>query len=88
MTQTGTLLRRARLAQGKTLKQVADAAGMYLTYLSDIEHGTKRTSPKLLLVLGPILGIDEKQLRDAYWHDQMAAACGAPAGVAREEHQP
>lgn len=44
----GTQLRRRRLAQGRTLRDVAGDAKVSLGYLSEIERGEKEASSELL----------------------------------------
>ena len=44
----GDALRRRRQAQGRTLREVADAAGVSLTYLSEVERGSKEASSEVL----------------------------------------
>jgi transcriptional regulator with XRE-family HTH domain len=44
----GTALRRRRQAQGRTLREVAAAAGVSLTYLSEVERGRKEASSEVL----------------------------------------
>jgi XRE family transcriptional regulator, stress-response regulator len=44
----GEALRRRRLTQGRTLREVAEAAGMSLTYLSEVERGRKEASSEVL----------------------------------------
>jgi transcriptional regulator with XRE-family HTH domain len=44
----GGALRRRRQAQGRTLREVADAAGVSLTYLSEVERGRKEASSEVL----------------------------------------
>ena len=44
----GEALRRRRLAQGRTLRAVAEAAGVSLTYLSEVERGRKEASSEVL----------------------------------------
>jgi transcriptional regulator with XRE-family HTH domain len=53
----GAALRRRRLAQGRTLRQVADDAGISLTYLSEIERGRKEPSSEVLAALSDALGV-------------------------------
>ena len=43
--ETGKLLRSQRITLGYTLRELSDAAGITLSFLSDIEHG--RTLPGL-----------------------------------------
>jgi len=44
----GAALRRHRLAQTRTLREVAEAAGVSLTYLSEVERGRKEASSEVL----------------------------------------
>jgi len=44
----GDALRRRRQAQGRTLREVATAAGVSLTYLSEVERGRKEASSEVL----------------------------------------
>jgi transcriptional regulator with XRE-family HTH domain len=44
----GTVLRRARLAQGRTLAEVAQEAQVSIPYLSEIERGLKEASSEVL----------------------------------------
>ncbi|HEX3201284.1 MAG TPA: helix-turn-helix transcriptional regulator [Actinomycetes bacterium] len=44
----GEALRRRRQAQGRTLREVAGAAGVSLTYLSEVERGRKEASSEVL----------------------------------------
>jgi transcriptional regulator with XRE-family HTH domain len=44
----GEALRRRRQSQGRTLREVADAAGVSLTYLSEVERGRKEASSEVL----------------------------------------
>jgi transcriptional regulator with XRE-family HTH domain len=44
----GAALRRRRQAQGRTLREVAAAAGVSLTYLSEVERGRKEASSEVL----------------------------------------
>ena len=44
----GEALRRRRQAQGRTLREVAEAAGVSLTYLSEVERGRKEASSEVL----------------------------------------
>jgi transcriptional regulator with XRE-family HTH domain len=44
----GNALRRRRQAQGRTLREVAAAAGVSLTYLSEVERGRKEASSEVL----------------------------------------
>jgi transcriptional regulator with XRE-family HTH domain len=44
----GATLRRRRQSQARTLREVADAAGVSLTYLSEVERGRKEASSEVL----------------------------------------
>ena len=44
----GDALRRRRQAQSRTLREVAAAAGVSLTYLSEVERGRKEASSEVL----------------------------------------
>ncbi|MGX1674054.1 helix-turn-helix domain-containing protein [Streptomyces sp. NPDC055400] len=53
----GDVLRRERLAQERTLKDVADAARISLPYLSEIERGLKEASSEVLAAAARALGL-------------------------------
>lgn len=44
----GDVLRRARMSQGRTLREVSDSARVSLGYLSEVERGRKEPSSELL----------------------------------------
>ena len=44
----GSTLRAARVAQGRTLREVAKSARVSLGYLSEVERGQKEASSELL----------------------------------------
>ncbi len=44
----GDVLRRARIDQGRTLREVSDSARVSLGYLSEVERGRKEPSSELL----------------------------------------
>jgi transcriptional regulator with XRE-family HTH domain len=44
----GDVLRRARIDQGRTLREVSDEARVSLGYLSEVERGRKEASSELL----------------------------------------
>jgi transcriptional regulator with XRE-family HTH domain len=46
--ELGAVLRTARLNQGRTLRDVADAACVSLGYLSELERGRKEASSEML----------------------------------------
>jgi transcriptional regulator with XRE-family HTH domain len=51
------VLRRIRHRQGRTLREVADAAGVSIPYLSEIERGRKEASSEILAGICRALGI-------------------------------
>ncbi|MEB8343768.1 helix-turn-helix domain-containing protein [Streptomyces endophyticus] len=53
----GGVLRRRRRAQGRTLQEVADVAGMSMPYLSEIERGRKEASSEMLAAVAGALGL-------------------------------
>jgi transcriptional regulator with XRE-family HTH domain len=60
----GRVLRRLRQAQGRTLQNVADAAGVSLAYLSEVERGRKEVSSEILESICRALGINLPDLLD------------------------
>ena len=60
----GRVLRRIRQAQGRTLQDVADTAGVSMAYLSEVERGRKEVSSELLAVICRALGIALPDLLD------------------------
>ncbi|MFL6238108.1 MAG: helix-turn-helix domain-containing protein [Actinomycetes bacterium] len=53
----GAVLRRRRIEQGRTLRDVAAAARVSLGYLSEIERGQKEASSELLAAICAALGV-------------------------------
>ncbi|MEV0002629.1 helix-turn-helix domain-containing protein [Micromonospora sp. NPDC050980] len=53
----GGVLRRIRQRQGRTLREVAQAAGVSLPYLSEVERGRKEASSEVLAAICRALGI-------------------------------
>lgn len=53
----GGVLRRERLAQGRTLQGVADAARISMPYLSELERGRKEASSEVLAAAAQALGL-------------------------------
>ncbi|NDZ83651.1 helix-turn-helix transcriptional regulator, partial [Streptomyces sp. SID10853] len=66
----GDVLRRERLAQERTLKDVADRARISMPYLSELERGRKEASSEVLaaaaralgLGLGDLLALGQREL--------------------------
>ncbi|MFJ9038769.1 helix-turn-helix domain-containing protein [Streptomyces sp. NPDC102406] len=53
----GAVLRRRRRAQGRTLQDVADVAGISMPYLSEVERGRKEASSEMLAAAAGALGL-------------------------------
>lgn len=53
----GDVLRRHRLRQSRTLREVATAARVSLGYLSEIERGRKEASSEMLAAICDALGV-------------------------------
>lgn len=53
----GIELRRIRLLQGRTLRDVSSAASVSLGYLSEVERGEKEASSEMLLAICGALGV-------------------------------
>ena len=53
----GAVLRRRRVAQGRTLRDVAAAARVSLGYLSEVERGQKEASSELLAAICAALDV-------------------------------
>jgi transcriptional regulator with XRE-family HTH domain len=60
----GMVLRRIRLGQGRTLRDVADAARVSVPYLSEIERGRKEPSSELLAAICTALDLQLADLLD------------------------
>jgi transcriptional regulator with XRE-family HTH domain len=58
----GDVLRRLRLRQGRTLREVSAAARVSLGYLSEVERGQKEASSELLAAICTALGTPLSQV--------------------------
>ncbi len=58
----GDVLRRARISQGRTLREVSDAARVSLGYLSEVERGRKEASSELLTAICHALQVPLSEL--------------------------
>ncbi|MGI9197567.1 MAG: helix-turn-helix domain-containing protein [Candidatus Nanopelagicales bacterium] len=58
----GAELRRRRLAQGRTLRDVSADAKVSLGYLSEVERGEKEASSELLSAICEALGVPLSEL--------------------------
>ncbi len=93
-TELGEVLREARQAQGRTLRDVAAASSVSLGYLSELERGTKEASSELLSAVCAGLGLSLSELL-ALVHERvehvetltlpvaLPLAAGEPAGTVR-----
>ncbi|WP_405675949.1 helix-turn-helix domain-containing protein [Streptomyces sp. NBC_01511] len=72
----GAALRRARLRQGRTLRDVADRAQVSLPYLSEIERGRKEPSSEVLAAVCRALGLHLVDLVGAL-HSDLSTPWGA-----------
>ncbi len=53
----GAELRRIRVMQGRTLRDVSSTASVSLGYLSEVERGEKEASSEMLLAICRALGV-------------------------------
>src|SRR5579884_4241576 len=74
----GDVLRRERLAQERTLQDVADAARISMPYLSEIERGRKEASSEVLAAAARALGLSLAGLL-ARAQDDLARVARLPA---------
>ncbi len=58
----GNHIRAMRLRRGETQEDVADRAGVHVTYLSGIERGVRNPSLRNILALAKALGVDTAEL--------------------------
>lgn len=76
----GECLRRQRLQQGRTLREVADSAGVSMGHLSEVERGRKEPSSEVLAAICGALGMALEDLVEAMrqtlqrWHRLDAVA--------------
>jgi transcriptional regulator with XRE-family HTH domain len=77
----GEALRRRRQAQGRTLREVAAAAGVSLTYLSEVERGRKEASSEVLEAICSALDLILAEL--LYEVAESLAAAGRVSGGMR-----
>ncbi|MER5767623.1 helix-turn-helix transcriptional regulator [Streptomyces sp. NPDC001985] len=77
----GEALRRERLAQGRTLKDVAEAARISMPYLSEVERGRKEASSEVLAAAAHALGLGLGGLLDRVQDDLAGARRVPPRGA-------
>jgi transcriptional regulator with XRE-family HTH domain len=68
-TMVGEALRRTRLAQGRTLADVARAAKVSMPYLSELERGRKEASSEILAAVCRALGLEMSDLLEQVGRD-------------------
>jgi transcriptional regulator with XRE-family HTH domain len=73
----GTELRRIRLQQGRTLRDVSASASVSLGYLSEVERGEKEASSEMLVAICGALGVPLSRVL-ACAADDIAVLEGAP----------
>lgn len=78
----GQVLRRVRQRQGRTLREVAEAAGVSLPYLSEVERGRKEASSEVLAAICRALGIGLSDLLEEARDDLRRVERRAPVGYA------
>ncbi|GGN89167.1 transcriptional regulator [Streptomyces albiflavescens] len=78
----GDVLRRERLAQERTLKDVADAARISMPYLSELERGRKEASSEVLAAAARALGLGLGDLL-SLTQDELTRLARAGAGRGR-----
>jgi transcriptional regulator with XRE-family HTH domain len=74
----GEALRRRRQAQGRTLREVAETAGVSLTYLSEVERGRKEASSEVLEAVCAALDLG---LAELFFEVAETLAAAEPVGV-------
>jgi transcriptional regulator with XRE-family HTH domain len=82
----GDVLRRARVEQGRTLREVSDDARVSLGYLSEVERGRKEASSELLSAICGALEVPlSRVLTDAGEElgrqELVSADAGAPSAT-------
>ncbi|MDE3722503.1 MULTISPECIES: helix-turn-helix domain-containing protein [Nocardiopsis] len=83
----GDLLRRTRVEQGRTLRQVAEDAQVSLPYLSEIERGRKEASSEVLAAVYRSLGLSITDVLAELYRDTIIAA-PRPLGNRLGSHAP
>lgn len=81
----GSVLRRARLRRGWTLRELAEAARVSVPYLSEIERGRKELSSEILAAICKALGLRLNDLLDEVMRElagRESETVGAPRASA------
>lgn len=85
----GDVLRRRRIEQGRTLREVSAAARVSLGYLSEVERGRKEASSELLAAICQALDLPISEVLREVSDEMMrveAAAVGALTGLRPREN--
>lgn len=77
LSEFGKMVRIARIETGKTLKQMADFAGVSSAYLSAVEMGRKEITEKVVNMVATFLGYDVEET------DRLHAAANETNGKVR-----
>ncbi|WP_219465496.1 helix-turn-helix domain-containing protein [Nonomuraea rhizosphaerae] len=84
----GDVLRRLRVRQGRTLREVSTLARVSLGYLSEVERGQKEASSELLASICGALGVPLSQvLREVSDQFALAELQAAPVLADMPEHE-
>ena len=84
----GDVLRRERLAQERTLKEVADEARISMPYLSEVERGRKEASSEVLAAAAHALGLGLADLLIRAQDELARLAPARPAGATAPVSEP
>ena len=79
----GTVLRRVRHQQGRTLREVADAAGVSMPYLSEVERGRKEASSEILAGICRALGLSLPELLEEVRSELLRASAAGRSASSR-----
>lgn len=77
----GDVLRAARIAQGRTLREVSDSARVSLGYLSEVERGRKEASSELLNAICGALEVPLATVLTSAGDQAMVRTGGAPTRI-------
>src|SRR2546425_9216009 len=83
----GDALRRLRLRQGRTLREVSASARVSLGYLSEVERGQKEASSELLSAICEALGVRMSEVMREF-SDELSLAELARSAAAGTEAVP
>lgn len=90
--EVGDVLRTARRAQGRTLREVSALASVSLGYLSEVERGEKEASSELLASICGALGLPMSRMlkavsdRVARTEESLAAPVALPVAPVVDVH--